>query len=147
VLASPELLMVTAGPVVVVTVVCDGDAGAVVVPVDIVCAVPLLAVDPETDVEGGVEIDELVVLLFVVVSTSPVELVDEPASGEANAAPGHVTAAVPMPSATANAPPPIFSTARIRRDPPDVLGTLGGGPAIRCAHARRWLSAVRATHM
>jgi hypothetical protein len=30
----PELLMVTSGPVVVVTVVSDGDVGSMVVPVD-----------------------------------------------------------------------------------------------------------------
>lgn len=120
-LAPPELLKVTSGPVVVVTVVCDGDVSVVVVPVGVVVSVPVAVFESDTVDEGGLESDESAVLVVFDVSASSVdvvdesEVVDESASGVAHATPGEVATAVPMPSATASAPTrPIYMAYRVR---------------------------------
>ncbi|HJT95211.1 MAG TPA: hypothetical protein VJ777_25300, partial [Mycobacterium sp.] len=113
--------MVTSGPVVVVTVVCDGDVCAVLVPVGVVVSVPVTVFVSDTVDEGGLESDESAVLVVFEVSASPVdvvdvsEVVDESPSGVAHATPGEVATAVPMPSATASAPTrPMYIAYRVR---------------------------------
>jgi hypothetical protein len=67
-------------PVVVVTVVCDGDVGSMAVPVDVFVSAPVVLVESDTVGEGGFEseesVDAFVVPVVFVVSASPGEVVD-----------------------------------------------------------------------
>jgi hypothetical protein len=103
VIAPPELLNVTCGPVVVMVWLL---VAAVWVPVE---------VDADTVEDGGVDaepVDAVVslpvpvgvpVVSVLVLVVSPVELVEESPS-VAQAVPGQVPTATPIPSATASAP-------------------------------------------
>ena len=116
--APPELLIVTCGPVVVVCVVPVGEVVSVV-PVSELPSedVPVPDVVPDTVDNGGVDTDEPVVaspLPVVPVDDEPSDdepldevPLDEPPSAPvpAHATPGVIVlTAVPIPSATANAP-------------------------------------------
>jgi hypothetical protein len=132
VFAPPELEMVTAGPVELVTVVCDGES-AVVLSVDVVDGVPVVVVVPDGGLVSEESAGALDVPVELVAPASPVELVDESPSVVAHTTLGEVATAVPIPSTTASAPTrPMYlaypvlddwEAARWRPDVPDCVVT------------------------
>jgi hypothetical protein len=102
VMAPPELLIVTSGPVAVLTIVSDGDNGVVVPVIDVDVCVVVVELVPVTEVADADEGEDSGATSVVLV-LSPVEAEDSP-SVVAQAKPGTVPTAEPMPSATASAP-------------------------------------------